>query len=72
MDAAAGEDLQPVGAGHQGAVLHGDVDGVHHGHNQGEVEGVHGNLAEQVALKPQLVELPGEGILAEIEEPSTR
>ena len=33
-----------------------------------EVEGVHENLAEHLDLKSQPVQLPGEGVLAEIVE----
>ena len=51
------QDLQPEVAGQDGAPLEEQVQHVDHDEGHGDVEEVHAHLAEDLYLKPQLVEL---------------
>ena len=62
------QDLQPEVAWQDCAPLEQQVQHVDHHKGHGDVEEVHAHLAEDLDLKPQLIELPWERIFAEVVE----
>ena len=62
----------PVVIGEDCAFQQEEVQSVDEDEAEGEIEKVHQNLAEELRLKPQSVQLLREGVLAEVEESRIR